>query len=159
MMQTELPGMESKNQFESLAVLCRKPITVEIVFDNEKFTIEARRLTPAEDRAIDDIVAPVIPPIIKGKTPDDDRTDWTNADFIRRKAAAEVQARSLGLYMAVPGISAAKPGLVKHDEITAHVQSLFNEQILGLLWQAVRDGGVSKASLVNFTSPSASPAA
>lgn len=146
------PAPSPVKSLSELRAVIEKPIRLEMVFDNTKLTIEMRRLTPAEDTAIQEILDTVVPPIIPGKTPELDRPDYANLDYIRRKTAAEIEARSVALYWTVPIIRNEKPNLTNRREITEYVQSLMNAQVLTVLFSACRNGGVTLGELVNFTS-------
>lgn len=157
---TPMPEPVSAPQTPATLAQLRQAVTklqaVEIVFEDQKFVIPVRRLTPAEDAQLDAIINVVVPPIIKGKVMEDDRPDITNEDYLKRKSAALIESRALALYWCVPMFSQEKPDLKNTNDIVAFVQSQLNNHILELLWRAVRDNGVSLAQLVNFTSPNAS---
>jgi hypothetical protein len=147
--QTPLPTpITSLAQFQAL---CEVKKTVQIEFDGRLYAVEVRRLTPAEDAILENIIGAVTPPILRGKTLEEDRPNFSDPEYLKRKAAAEVEARSLALYWCVPMFSAGRPGLANHQEITQFIQSKLNATVLNVLWQAVRNGGVTLAELVNFT--------
>ena len=137
---------------KDLTDICKKKFTVEFNVDKQLFSLEARRLTPAEDASLEDILEAVLPPTIRpSKNPEEHYPDFSNPDFLKRKAIASREARALGLYLCVPALSADSPNLTDRAAITTHVQSQVNEQILALLWRVIRDGGVSRVELVNFS--------
>lgn len=148
---TEAPKLQPLTSLAEIQKLCAQQKRVEFNLDGRPCVLEVRRLTPAEDARIAEIIDSVIPPVIKGRTPEEDRLDTVNADYQKRKADAAVKARAQALYWSVPAIAGDKPGLSNLDDIARHVQSMLNETILALLWQASRDSGVEKAELVNFT--------
>jgi hypothetical protein len=148
------PPPEERKEIKSLAELqaeCEKTIYVDVDYNRKPFRIPARRLRPSEDAALDDIINSVMPPMIRGKTMEDDRPDFQNPDYIKNRNRVEIEARALGLYWTVPLFADAQPGLTDRKQIVEFVQSKFNAQILSLLWQAIRDGGITLAELVNFT--------
>lgn len=131
-----------------------KAITIRFTFDGEECEIEAKRLSPAEAHKLEDMLAAAVPPLIKGKTTDDDRFDVSNPDYVRKKTLLGIQARAMGIYWGVPAIRRefdAKGGTAEVNAVTEFVQKLFNDQVLQLIWESVREGGVQKLELVGFT--------
>jgi hypothetical protein len=143
--------LTSITSLDQLQTVVEKKVRLEFEFAGAKYSTEFRRLTPSEEAIIDEMLASVLPPTIKGKTQDDDRVNFNDLDFVTRRAQIELQARSVALYWCVPMFSAAKPNLTKRDEIHTFIQSKLNAQILNMLWNAIRNGGVTVAELVNFT--------
>ncbi len=132
-------------------------ITIAIQFGMDRiFHISGRRLRPDEDAKLDDIMATVIPPVVRGDKPENDRLNYNHPDYVKAKAAIDLEARALGLYWCIPVFGKEKPGLTERKEITPFIQAKFTNQILDVLWQGIRDGGVKKAALINFTSPNTS---
>ncbi len=141
-----------------LQSICDETLTVELEFDaNRIFHVEARRLRPFEDAALEEISTSVLPPTVKSTVKgEDDKLNFNDAVYRKQKKEVDLQARALGLYWCVPIFSAERNGLTDRKMIAEFVQGQFSEQVLDVLWQAIRDGGVKVARLVNFTSPSIS---
>lgn len=120
------------------------------------FEIKLRTLRPEEDAVLDDIVNTVFPPIIRGRSPEDDRVNHADLDYVKKKTLAVVTARALGLYWCVPMFSDMEqggvPNLKEHDAIRGHVQCQANEEVLQTLWNAIRNGGVRVGEMVSFFS-------
>lgn len=150
---------QSQNVIRSLADLRREVSqTIQIQLElggpeaSEKIVvIEARRLTPAESSAVDEILGAIVPPIIKGKTMEEDRPDYTNDDFRKARSKAQIASRSLALYWTIPAFKMEGDEAPTQEQIIKHVQGLLNSDLLDLLYQAVRGSGVRTASLVNFS--------
>ena len=130
-----------------------QPILLRVTFEKEEYEIEARRLTPGETAKLDEITNRVIPPIVKGKTIEEDRPDYANADFLKLKAAANIEARALAIYWCVPAFRSgwAEGYAPSTAEVVAFVQGKLNDQMLEFINQAVRSSGVDLAQLVNFS--------
>jgi hypothetical protein len=124
---------------------------VEFKLGEQTCSLEMRTLTPAEEARISDIVDAVTPPLVKGNMPEQDRIDTTNSDYIKRKTAAAIQARSQALYWAYEAFQQAKPGLTDLGQVTEFVQGQLTEPILNVLWTDTRKGGIDFVELVNFT--------
>lgn len=131
--------------------LCAQYKSVEFTLDGKPCALQVRRLTPTEEARRLEIIDSVIPPIIKGRTPEEDRLDTTNPEYQKRKAESVLKARAQALYWAVSAIASDKPGLTNLDDITRHVQSQLTDATLNLLWNGVMESGISQAELVNFT--------
>lgn len=149
-------GLEDKREvirdpkLSDLTALVQKPIEVEVEWKDKRIFITARVLTPAEDAEIDDMLAQVLPPIIQGKTPDQDRPNFQSPEYQKARLAAETRARAVALYKACPMFAQAhEQRLTEVKAITDFVQAQLNEQILKALYDAVRQGGVL-AAYVNF---------
>ncbi len=136
---------------DELSAIVDKPLTVEIDFLGQVLQIDCRRLTPAESAILSEIVDEAIPPVIKGRTMDEDRPDYDNPAFLKKKALVSLEARAMAIYWCVPMFNQAKPGLTNRSEITAFVQSKLNDGVLRALWQSISMPGVNRADLVNFT--------
>lgn len=135
-----------------------KSITIRINFDGGEFDVEAKRLTPVQSHKLEDMLAAATPPFIKGnpKLNEEDRYDVANPDYLKKKTMLGIQARAMGLYWSVPAIkdgfdAKANGGPAEVTAVTDFVQGLFNDQVLQLIWESVRDGGVRQVELVNFT--------
>lgn len=152
-------GQESVlvDDLDILQSVCAKEMTVEFVFDNKPYRMACRRLTPTEDAAIEHILNGALPPMKPGAKAGEWIPDFSNSDYVRAKTVCELQARSMALYWAVPAFAKRQAGLKKPDEIHSFIQSWFSAEVLTTLYQAVRNGGVTLAELVNFTSPNPSP--
>lgn len=149
-------GPKRLTSIDEMQNVFTKPFLIRVTFETKEYEFEARRLTPCESAKLEEIVSRVIPPIIKGKTMEDDRPDYTNSEYQKTKTAAMIEARSLAIVWCVP---AFKAGLEKKHAgpvngpavIIDYVQGLLNEQLLEAIYQAVRSSGVEMASIVNFS--------
>ncbi len=149
----EQPKVEEKKaaltSLADIKKLCESRQRVEFEFNNSPCALEVRKLTPAEDARIAAIIDSVIPAVIRGKTPEDDRLDTQNQDYIARKRDSALRARAQALYWAVPAFSTERPGMTDLNEITTYIQSQLTEAVLTLLWNATQQHGVDLAALVN----------
>lgn len=147
------PAPKPITSLAELNALCQQKQKVEFDFNGSQCALEIRRLTPAEQSKIVEIVESVVPPIQKGRTPEEDRVDTFDATFRAKKAEAATKARSLALYWAVPAFREVKPDLRDPGEITNFIQGQLTEPILNVLWNATQQSGITGdvASLVNFT--------
>jgi hypothetical protein len=136
---------------EQLQEMCEKKKAVDFEFDGVPVRVEVRRLRGDEDAQIEQILAAVMPPMKPGAKGGEMIPAIDDPAYQKKKIDAEVHARSVAIYWCVPIFAAAKPGLTNASEIINFVNSKFNPEILGMLFQAVRNGGVSLATLVNFT--------
>ena len=127
-------------------------VSLPFMLNGHAIEVDVRRMRPDEDAQLAALLEGVMPPIKQGKTPEDDRIDFQNVEFLKRKSAAEITARALAIYWCVPIFNADKPNLVRHDEITSHVQSKMTNQILNLLYAETRSGGIRIPEQVNFFS-------
>jgi hypothetical protein len=134
-----------------LQKLVSQRFSVDFVFNSEKCSLEVRRLTPAEEAKIAEIIELVTPSVIKGRTPEEDRVDLTNPKYIKEKTDAAIKARAQALYWSVPCFAEAKSGLTDLSDIASFVQGQLTESILDILWKATRQSSVALAELVNFT--------
>jgi hypothetical protein len=156
------PSSPSPIEIKSLDQLrqLHHPLAVDIELEptGQKIRIPIRRLTPAEESKIDEMLMSLMPPMIPGKTPEDDRPNLNDETYLKKKAKAEVEARCLSLYWAVPIFASSSP-LIDVKAIVDHVQEAASKAnlsgaMLNALWSGVRNGGVRTADLVNFTSTS-----
>lgn len=145
--QTKTPAPITS--LKDLQALCSKRHKVEFEFDGSPVSIEIRRLTPAEQARIAEIVDSVVPPIQKGKLPEEDRVNTLDPEYRKKKNLAIVEARSLAIYWAVPSFQEIEPGLTDPAAIAKVVQGALTEPILNALWDVLQDGGI-KDGLVNF---------
>lgn len=151
--EPEKPKFRKLTTLGEMRAVFERKIDLQFEFDGQQCEIEARRLSPAESARISDMLVVIVPPLVKGRTQDDDRFDVTNPDYVKKKSAAALQARAMGIYTCVPAIKAdfdAKHPAAEVGAVTDFVQQLFNDQVLELIWSAVRDGGVKTAEIVNF---------
>lgn len=124
-------------------------VIVPFMLNGHNLEMEVRRLRPDEDAQLAALLEGVVPPIKQGKTPEDDRIDFQNMDFLKRKSSAEITARSLALYWCVPLFANEKPNLSRQDEINAFVQSKLTNAVLNLLYAETRSGGIRIPEYVN----------
>jgi len=147
--QTEIKPLVS---LADINALCRERRKVEFEFKGRKCALEVRALTPAEQSKVAGLIDAVTPPLVKGRTQEEDRLDVTNAKYVADKNEAATKARSMALYWGVPAFSEGRPGLTDPSQINAYVQELLTEPILDNLWNGVqRSGEAGLADLVNFT--------
>lgn len=145
------PVSQPLTSLSEIQKLCAQTKRVEFTLDGKKCALEVRRLTPAEEARLAEIADSVTPPIIKGANPEQDRLDLTNAAYLKKKTEAALQARSQGLYWAIPAFQADKPNLTNLADIEKYIQGQLSEQLLDVLWKASRESGIAQADLVNFT--------
>jgi hypothetical protein len=143
--------------FADIHRLCQEVKTIELTIDGQLCPVNFRRLNAAERLKLEEVTDSVMPPIIKGLTPEQDRIDYTNAKFIHDKREVNAKARSLALYWCVPDLQQMKPELKEHDAIRDFVQGSFPEEVLAELEKAVHGSGLSLAEVINFSSSSGSP--
>jgi hypothetical protein len=129
-----------------LTALCQEKKTVKFIFNDKPCAVEVRKLTPAEDAKIAEIVESVVPPVERGRVPEEDRVNGLNPEYIKKRADAVNKARALGLYWAVPMLNQGKSGLTNPDDICSFVQGQLTEPILVLLWNGIRYSGVEGES-------------
>lgn len=140
--------------FATLAELnaaCRVKRVAKIKIGEKQLDFEVLPLTPAQEAKLAEIKS-IAPPIIRGKTQDEDRLNLSDPDYMKRSVEAEIKARALGLYWCVPAFGSAKTGITDQGEVAAFVQECATEDVLNQLWAAVRKSStVDEAELVNFT--------
>ena len=148
------PEVISISNIEELSATIQKPYKLHIEYGTEakfktyEFTIQP--LTPAQDAAIEDHMNSVLPKMIHGKTPEDDRPDYNNPEYQKARLKAEYEAMAYGIYLAVPAFQTGGPGLKNIGEISSYVLAKVDMGILKALWSAIRRGGVLGAA-VNFS--------
>lgn len=145
------------DDLDLLQSVCAKPLVVEFVYNQRVYKMDCRRLTPTEDAAVEHILNGALPPMKPGQKPGEWIPDFSNSEYVRAKTVCELQARAMAIYWAVPAFAKKQPGLKDVKDIFPFVQSWFSAEVLTTLYQAVRNGGVTLAELVNFTSPNPSP--
>ncbi len=145
------------DDLDLLQAVCSKEMEIEFVFDNRLYKMKCRRLTPTEDAAVEHILNEVVPPMREGKKPGEFLPALDDPKYAQAKAAVELKARSMALYWCVPAFAKKSPGLKEVAQIHPFVQTWFTHEVLNTLYQAVRNGGITMAELVNFTSPNPSP--
>ncbi len=136
---------------KDIQALCQQLNKVEFDYFGKQCVLEVRRLFPHEEAKINEIIEAVVPAIIKGKTPEEDRLDLNNPNYVKAKSEAALKARAQAIYWAVPAIQVDRPGLTDLNAVRDYVQSILTEPILDVLWQATRKTGIDLAELVNFT--------
>lgn len=145
------------DDLDLLQQACAVERRVEFVFENKPYVMRCRRLTPTEDAAVEHILNGALPPMKPGGKSGEWIPDFSNSEYVRAKTQLELIARAMAIYWTYPAFQKKSAGLKKQEEIFPFVQSWFNAEILTTLYQAVRNGGVTLAELVNFTSPNPSP--
>lgn len=130
----------------ALQSLCQAPLPCRFKLDGRDVEIPCRRLLPREQELLLAKQREVRPTRIPGKTPEEDRYDTSSADYLARRDRNEKTVRALGIYLGCPAVAAAAPGLGSdHQKIYEHVQGLFTEMILELLFATIVSGGVEAA--------------
>ena len=128
----------------------RREVTLDVF--GQQCVMQVRTLTPAEDAVISGIIDAVVPPVERGRTIEDDRPNFSDPAYLKRREAAFTEARALAIYWAVPAMSAGQPGMTDTSAIKIYIQgSKVSVQVLNALYNAIRGGGVQEATLVNFT--------
>ncbi len=125
------------------------PIKCRFQLDGKTLEVELIRLKPSMQESVRAVTREVVPPF------NNDRKDYDmmHPTFLARREKANITARAVALYAGCPIIAQAKPGLADKDSIFAHVQGLFSEYILQLLYMTLTGEGVSLDERTNFTSP------
>src|SRR5580700_5874486 len=142
------PAKKITNILEFQEIIDEKFTTV-ITYQSKRVEMEGRRLKPFETQQLVDMMAAVLPPSVKGRTPQEDRYDYDNKEYRAKKEEARLTARAIGIYTAFPAVSAARPNLTKPEQIREFVQGMLTDAILETLWQTVQDGGVRKAEYLS----------
>jgi hypothetical protein len=145
------PTSSKVSSLAELSAIVDKPLLIEFDWMGSLVQIEARRLRPAESAILSEMMDEAVPPVIKGRTMDEDRPDYGNVDFIKKKAQVGIEARAMALYWCVKMFSDAKPGLSNRKEITEFIQSQLSESVLRAMWNGVSHPVIEKSELVNFT--------
>jgi hypothetical protein len=155
--QTNAVRIESLSQLQAR---CEQPMAVRFVLDGQVIEVPVRRLTPAEQEKVDQVYdfaenrsRELRPPLLKGRTPEEDRYDYNNEKYQAELEKLKRTARALAIYTGCPAVQAGKPGLDNRDEIRDYVQGMLTEHILNLLHLNIMAGGLDVAERVNFTSP------
>jgi hypothetical protein len=149
--ETAVTAATPITSLKDLNALIQKRLKVEFDFNGTKCALEMRRLTAAESAKITEIIESVTPPVVKGRAPEEDRLDLTNAAYITKKNQAAIQARAMAIYWAFPGVAEGGPGLTDPGAVAEFVQRNLTEPVVDTLFTATRDDGVSAPELVNFS--------
>jgi hypothetical protein len=143
-----------------LQARCERPIAVQFVLDGQVIEVPVRRLSPAEQEKVDQVYdfaenrsRELRPPLLKGRTPEEDRYDYNNEKYQAELEKLKRSARALAIYTGCSAVQAGKPGLSNRDEIREYVQGILTEHILNILHLNIMAGGLDVAERVNFTSP------
>lgn len=139
-----------------LHAACNDYKTLEIHLDAKLFAVSFRRLNAAERVKMEEVSDAIMPNVVRGATPEQDRLNYADPDFIKRKREAQVKARAIAIYWCVPDIQKMKPELREYDAIRDFVQASFPDGVLSELFAAISNSGVTEAEVVNFTSSSGS---
>ncbi len=145
----KLPRIEIKS-LDQIVALHREPIVVSVVAYDKELILRGRRLNPAEQHRVREILDSVLPPR-KGE-----EFDFSDPEYRRNMALQHRRARGLTVALAFPELF---PGVESQDldvlyqQVEAQAQS---DEILEVLYSAAARNPVEKAALVGFTSGSSS---
>ena len=142
-------------KLSDLQKMVGETFTVEIEMPMQGLvSVEGHRLSPAEVDVFQSVINEVLPPQVKGTPADKPQFNEFEPEYVKRKKKAFKLARALALYWAYPMFAGEKPGLEKHEEIYAFIQSRLTDSILDALLHPLNDWGLRKVALVNFISGS-----
>lgn len=142
---------------DALIALCAAPVPITFGFMGQLCTLQGRRLTTAEEEQVRAIENEPLPPVIRGKTPEEDRYDRTDKAYRAAEAKATRDARALTIYLGFPELAAKYPNLKSREEVTAFVESLpFGTAVLDFIAAKILSGETEVAARLNFTSAAAS---
>jgi hypothetical protein len=147
------PAVTRISSIEELTARCEAPLVARFTVDGNTLEVLCRRLTPAEEEKIASIGREIQPPLVKGRTPEEDRYDLANPVYQAKKSKAASMERALTIYEGCPIVKAGKPMLSDREAIWMYVQNLFSNTVLEILYLTIQQQGVKLAETVNFTLP------
>jgi len=111
-------------------------------------SLDVQRLSPQAEDAVRAIRRESQPPWNK------DQGDYNRLDskYLAARDTLERIARSVTIYSGCPLVAAGKPGLTQRNEIHAHVQTLFSDTILEIIFLTISGGGIELEDRANFIS-------
>lgn len=135
--------------------MCDQYIDVDFDYDGTPIRLKVRRLRPVEQHKLDLLRAPVVPPIIRGKTMEEDRPDLNDTNYRMAKATMEHTCRNLTIYWCCPAFhtleEGGRPNLTDQQEIVDFVDGFFSHDILTLLADVAKSNPMSMGELVNLS--------
>jgi hypothetical protein len=147
------------SSLSELQEICRKPMLCEFELDGRKLRLPVHRLTAEEAELVQAIDREVIPPLIVGKTPYDNRYNFDDPGYKSRKIHAEKVARAVAVYYGCPLLREAQPGLADREIIFAFVQKQLSELLAQYIFLKIMGEGMEierakeVAERTNFTLP------
>jgi hypothetical protein len=150
---------------DAIESLVAKPIVIDFVLKGKKCRINARHLKPWEYEMIRVLSDGVQPKIKYGKTPEEDRFEVYDQDYLKRKAECDIQRRSLSVFWGVDDFQKKCPDLAKKmydptafKEITKAVQAVLMDDVLNIVSGKIMMPDLNVSNEVNFSSPDGSVA-
>jgi hypothetical protein len=139
---------------EELQKICRAPLRCEFILQEKKVTVEVHRLTPLQTDEIEAIRREPTPPILKGRTPEENKPNYEDPAYKDACAKHGKLARAMTIYFGCPLFATEKPGLTNREHVYEFVQSKLTDLILEVIYltisgEALRVREVNEK--VNFT--------
>mgnify|MGYP001221673606 CR=1 FL=1 len=138
--------------------ICARPLKVRFQYAGVTMELETRHLTPKESELLKLQLDEAMPPIIKGKTEAEDRFDFGNIEYQRKRTRIERECRAQAIFWATKAFQEKRPDLVEgmynpayRERIVDFVQSMLTEAIHEIIYEAIVNPEVSVPELVNFT--------
>ena len=156
--------MKEKNKLEAkklttlsdLQLLVEKPMRCGFTIDGQTVEIEVKRLTPAVEDKVREILRRVQPPFKKDRGPHGD-FDPLDPEYLKKRDAAEDTARAVTVYYCCPMVAAGKqlagPGPTGEQEILNYVNSILPRNLQELIEMTAKSGGLRVEDVANFTLP------
>lgn len=162
-MKNANPKPKPYRGLEAIQEMVAAPVEVQFQVNGHDCEIVARLLTPAETEVLKLILDEAMPPIIRGKTEADDRIDFANPDYLRKKGERERLARALAVFWTCKDFQDAfrkehgkdfdmmAPG--QRGNILVFVQKMLVDDALDIIYKTVANPAISVKDLVNLPSP------
>lgn len=151
---------------DEIAGLCARPIKIPFIYAGQNCELETRHLEPFEAELLKLQLDEILPPLIKGKTEAEDRFDYNNLDYLKKKTRIEREVRAQAIFWATDAVQKKRPELIEsmyrpegRREIVEFVQGkpgqrgLFTEDVLEIIYVAITQPDLTISEQVNFTSP------
>ena len=153
------PAPSVITDISEIKALCARPIKVELDYAGKRIAIETRHLTPKEIEVLSLMEDEVVPPFIKGKTESEDRHDYGNVEYRKKRTKLRSRMRSLSLFWATPALRVgvdpkvvdAMYDVASRETIANHVQGMLTEDLQVAIFAVINSVEVSVPELVNFT--------
>lgn len=136
---------------DQLQTLLDAPLEVRFNLGGKTFVIEVTALSPQTAEQVRALRRKARPQWKKELGTGGDY-DLMDPKYQEERDTNERKARALMIYSHCPAVAAKKPGLVAIDQIYAHVQNMWRENVLELVAAKIMAGGISLEEQVNFTS-------
>jgi len=134
-----------KDVLEQLA----KPLSCRFFLDRQEVVLPVHRAMGDVLERRRELMRAVQPPFVKERND----YDTLNPQYLARRDAAQLQARSLVVYVCCPEVAALKPGLIAPEQIYAALKPLLPEPVQELIELTALAGGVEMEvdKRANFT--------